>query len=63
MIKIHAELKWSDIQKISTVRLFFDVDYDHPMESAHREQPWRVVLLIGVRKFRIKDQMAICYVI
>jgi FAD dependent oxidoreductase len=49
------ELKWSDIQKVNSVRLFFDVDYDHPMESSHREQPENV-LPYCVREFKIKDQ-------
>jgi hypothetical protein len=49
------ELKWPNIQNISTIRLFFDVDYDHPMESAHREQP-ESIMPYCIRKFRIKDQ-------
>jgi hypothetical protein len=49
------ELKWSDIQKVNTIRLFFDVDYDHPMESSHREQPENV-LPYCVREFKIKDK-------
>ena len=49
------ELKWPSIQQISTIRLFFDVDFDHSMESAHRLQPENVMPFC-VRKFRIKDQ-------
>jgi hypothetical protein len=49
------ELKWPSVQKISTIRLFFDVDFDHPMESAHREQPENIMPYC-VRNFRIKDQ-------
>ncbi len=49
------ELKWAEAQDISKIRLFFDVDYDHPMESAHRIQP-ESIMPFCVRKFRIKDQ-------
>ena len=50
-----VELKWTEATKINRVRLFFDVDYDHPMESAHREQPESIIPFC-IRKFRIKDQ-------
>jgi hypothetical protein len=48
------ELKWTEAQNINKIRLFFDVDYDHPMESAHRLQP-ESIMPFCVRKFRIKD--------
>lgn len=49
------EIKWTSIQKISTIRLFFDVDYDNSMESAHWVQPENVIPFC-VRRFTIKDQ-------
>lgn len=48
-------LKWNEAQKINKIRLFFDVDYDHPLESAHREQPENIMPYC-VRKFNIRDQ-------
>lgn len=48
-------LKWTEAQSINKIRLFFDVDYDHPLESSHREQPENIMPYC-VRKFNIKDQ-------
>jgi len=49
------QMKWNEKQNINKIRLFFDPDYDHPMESAHREQPENIIPFC-VRKFKIKDQ-------
>lgn len=47
-------LKWDKEQKISTMELFFDTDYDHPMESVlmgHSEN----VMPFCVRDYQIED--------
>jgi len=48
-------MKWDAVQTIKSIRLFFDTDYDHAMESSLYGHP-ESVMPFCVRKFRIKDQ-------
>jgi hypothetical protein len=48
-------MKWDTVQTIKSIRLFFDTDYDHAMESSLYGHP-ESVMPFCVRKFRIKDQ-------
>ncbi|WP_436489200.1 FAD-dependent oxidoreductase [Chitinophaga sp. ARDCPP14] len=47
-------LKWNAPQQISTIDLFLDTDYDHPMESVLMSHP-ETVMPFCVRQYRIKD--------
>lgn len=47
-------LEWSEAVEIKQVDVFFDVDYDHPMESVFMGHP-EAVMPFCVREFRIKD--------
>lgn len=47
-------LKWNAPQQISTIDLFLDTDYDHPMESVLMSHP-ETVMPFCVRHYRIKD--------
>lgn len=47
-------LKWDRHQKISKIELFFDTDFDHPMESVLLGHP-EDVMPFCVRNYRIKD--------
>ena len=47
-------LKWTAPQQISTIDLFLDTDYDHPMESVLMSHP-ETVMPFCVRHYRIKD--------
>ncbi|MFX1706838.1 FAD-dependent oxidoreductase [Chitinophaga sp. CC14] len=47
-------LKWNTLQQISTIDLFLDTDYDHPMESVLMSHP-ETVMPFCVRHYRIKD--------
>lgn len=48
-------MKWDTVQTIKSIRLFFDTDYDHAMESSLYGHP-ESVMPFCVRKFRIKNQ-------
>ena len=48
-------LKWEETQTIQCVSLFFDTDYDHPMESSQMGHPEDVIPFC-VRNFTIKDE-------
>jgi len=48
-------LNWSSVQSIKEVRLFFDTDYDHPMESTLMGHPESEIPFC-VKSYRIKDQ-------
>jgi hypothetical protein len=47
-------LSWQQPQTITAVDLFFDTDYDHPMESVLMQHP-ETVMPFCVRNYRIKD--------
>ena len=47
-------LRWERPQKINKIRLFFDTDYDHPMESAQFGHPEEVIPFC-VRDYSIYD--------
>ncbi|KAA2243300.1 FAD-dependent oxidoreductase [Chitinophaga agrisoli] len=48
------QLSWDKPQQISQIDLFFDADYDHPMESVLMSHPEKVMPFC-VREYRIKD--------
>lgn len=48
-------LTWDAPQEISHIDLFFDADYDHPMESVLMQHP-ESVMPFCVRKYRVKDE-------
>lgn len=48
-------LTWDTPQEISHIDLFFDADYDHPMESVLMQHP-ESVMPFCVRKYRVKDE-------
>jgi len=48
-------LKWSEKQQISSIDLFFDTDFDHPMESVLMTHP-ESVMPFCVRQYRILDE-------
>lgn len=52
----HPNLKisWNEIKKISQIDLFFDTDYDHPMESVLMGHP-EDVMPFCIRNYEIKD--------
>ncbi len=47
-------INWDDIQEINKIDLFFDTDYDHPMESVLMGHP-EDVMPFCVRNYQIKD--------
>lgn len=47
-------IKWDKEQKISSIELFFDTDYDHPMETVLMGHP-EDVMPFCVRDYQIKD--------
>lgn len=47
-------LTWKERKQISTIELFFDTDYDHPMESVLMTHP-ETVMPFCVRSYRVKD--------
>lgn len=47
-------IKWEKEQKISSIELFFDTDYDHPMETVLMGHP-EDVMPFCVRDYQIKD--------
>lgn len=47
-------LKWETVQKISRIDLFFDTDYDHPMETVLMGHPEHVMPFC-VRSYEVKD--------
>lgn len=47
-------LRWSKPQSISRVELFFDTDYDHPMESVLMGHPERAMPFC-VKHYRLRD--------
>lgn len=48
-------LKWNTPQKINKINLFFDVDYDHPMETVQYGH-YDNIMPYCVRRFRIYDK-------
>lgn len=48
-------IKWAAVQTIKSIKLFFDTDYDHAMESSLYGHP-ESVMPFCVRQFRIRDQ-------
>ena len=50
----HVELSWSDKQWIKRIELYFDTDFDHPMESVLMGHPERAMPYC-VRDFTIED--------
>lgn len=48
------EIQWKEPQEISKIDLFFDADYDHPMESVLMGHP-EDVMPFCVRNYRILD--------
>ena len=49
------KLSWESPQKISKIRLFFDTDYDHPMESVQMGHPEDVIPFC-IRNYAIYDK-------
>lgn len=49
-----VELTWQEPQKISSITLFFDTDFDHPMESSLLGHPENVMPCC-VKEYRIID--------
>ncbi len=47
-------LTWNEPKDIRRIELFFDADYDHPMESVLMTHP-ETVMPFCVRSFRVKD--------
>lgn len=47
-------ISWQQPKTIGTIDLFFDTDYDHPMESVLMQHP-ETVMPFCVRNYRIKD--------
>lgn len=47
-------LTWDKTQKIHSVTLFFDTDFDHPMESSQMGHPEDIIPFC-VRSYKIKD--------
>ncbi|MRG48878.1 FAD-dependent oxidoreductase [Chitinophaga sp. SYP-B3965] len=48
-------ISWKEAKTISEIDLFFDTDYDHPMESVLMSHP-ESVMPFCVRKYKIKDE-------
>lgn len=48
-------LEWAEPQTIRAIELFFDTDYDHPMESVLMSHP-EAVMPFCVREYRVKDE-------
>ena len=48
-------IKWDVPQQIHSVTLFFDTDFDHPMESSQMGHPEDIIPFC-IRKYRIKDE-------
>jgi len=48
-------LKWPEKQRISSIDLFFDTDFDHPMESVLMTHP-ESVMPFCVRQYRVLDE-------
>jgi hypothetical protein len=48
-------ISWEEVQKISTIELSFDTDFDHPMESVLMLHPENVMPFC-VRHYIIKDE-------
>ncbi|MEP4534681.1 MAG: FAD-dependent oxidoreductase [Cyclobacteriaceae bacterium] len=48
-------VKWKSSQEISRIRLYFDTDYDHPLENVLMSHPESVIPFC-VRNYRILDQ-------
>lgn len=49
-----VRFEWSEAQSVSTITLFFDPDYDHPMESCLMGHPEEIVPFM-VQDYCIKD--------
>ncbi|MEO6523735.1 MAG: FAD-dependent oxidoreductase [Mucilaginibacter sp.] len=52
--KPHIVLEWPDKKEISKIDVFFDADYDHPMETVLMGHP-EDVMPFCVRNYQIKD--------
>ena len=48
-------LNWDEPKTISEIELFFDADYDHPMESVLMTHP-ETVMPFCVRNYRVRDE-------
>ena len=48
-------LKWEKVQTINSVTLYFDTDFDHPMESSQMGHPEDVIPFC-IRNYRIIDE-------
>lgn len=48
-------LQWDSPQKISSIALFFDTDFDHPMESSLMGHPENIIPFC-VKKYQIYDE-------
>lgn len=53
--KPYLELQWSEQQRISTIELGFDTDFDHPLESVLMTHP-ETVSPFCVQNYRVFDQ-------
>ncbi|MNK00535.1 putative succinate dehydrogenase [compost metagenome] len=51
-----VKIEWDQPQEIQTIELFFDTDYDHPMESVLMGHP-EDVMPFCVRNYAIKDDL------
>jgi hypothetical protein len=50
------QIAWDEVQTIQKIELFFDTDYDHPMESVLMGHP-EDVMPFCVRNYTIKDDL------
>ncbi len=48
-------LSWKEPKEISHIHLFFDTDYDHPMESVLMQHP-ESTMPFCIRNYRVKDE-------
>jgi hypothetical protein len=48
-------LKWDEPKAIHSIKLFFDTDFDHPMESSQMGHPEDVIPFC-IQNYRIKDE-------
>lgn len=48
-------VKWDNPTTISGIKLFFDTDYDHPLESVLMGHPERIIPFC-IRRYRVRDE-------
>ena len=53
--KPSVTLKWDEKQSIKSLTLYFDTDFDHPMESTQMGHPENVITFC-IRNYKIKNE-------